>query len=235
MPATVIATSAAALTCDDVSVRAGRREVVSRFTWQHSAGGIAWLFGSNGSGKSSLLRVLAGFQRAASGQVRWTGNSQKVRFLTPAMSAPPELRVCDFIELVQSLARGTDSEELDSLLPKLADDTHRFRKLSTGEAKRLLLWSILRQHSQFESGDVTPPRSRSSRSPTSPSSARRPLILDEPYEHLSRDAKAVLTVLLQRWAKHSIVVIATNQDVPTRSQDTLLTLEGTRLEVGSVS
>jgi ATPase subunit of ABC transporter with duplicated ATPase domains len=226
MPAAVIATSTAALSCDDVSVRAGRREVVSRFTWRHRAGGIAWLFGSNGSGKSSLLRVLAGFERPATGHVRWA-SSERIHFLTPAMSAPPDVRVCDFVELARALARGTDSDELRSLLPKLADDTHRFGTLSTGEAKRLLLWSILRSEG--------PPGSRSSSSAKAPSPDSWPLVLDEPYEHLSRDAKAVLTVLLQRWAEHSVVVIATNQDVPMRSQDALLTLEGTRLEVGSVS
>lgn len=209
MPAAVIATPVA-LACVDVSVRAGGREVVSPFTWQHQAGGIAWLFGSNGSGKSSLVRVLAGFGRPAGGRVQWTGSPRRVHFLTPAMSGPPDVRVCDFVEFVQSMSNGPDNEELRLLLPSLVDDTNRFRTLSTGEAKRLLLWSILRQRPGV-------------------------LILDEPYEHLSRDAKAVLTVLLQRWAELSVVVIATNQDVPLRPQDTLLTLDGTRLEVGRVS
>lgn len=210
MPTPVSRALAAAVSCVDVSVRAGRREVVSRFTWQHQPGGIAWLFGSNGSGKSSLLRVLAGLQRPASGHVSWTGEATKINFLTPTMSAPAELRVSDFVELVRSLVSGNDNDDLRSLLQQLADDTSRFRTLSTGEAKRLLLWSVLRQDPQ-------------------------PLVLDEPYEHLSRDAKGVLTVLLQGWAEHSTVVVATNQDVPMRAQDALLTLNGTTLEVGNVS
>jgi heme exporter protein A len=208
MPATVTAASTALLSCVNVSVRAGQREVVSSFNWQHQSGGIAWLFGSNGSGKSSLLRVLAGFQLPASGHVHWTGEMSKVHFLTPDMSAPVDVRVCDFLDLVQSLGSGVDNAELQLLLPRLGHEGNRFRTLSTGEAKRFLLWSILRQ----------PPQ---------------PLILDEPYEHLSREAKAVLTVLLQRWAEQSIVVIATNQDVPMRPEDTLLTLDGTRLEVSN--
>jgi ABC-type transport system involved in cytochrome c biogenesis ATPase subunit len=234
MPAAVIATPTAALSCVDVAVRAGRREVVSRFTWQHQAGGIAWLFGTNGSGKSSLLRVLAGFQRPASGHVHWMHSGSRVHFLAPTMSAPPDVRICDFVEFAKSMASGADDEELWLLLPKFADDTTRFRTLSSGEAKRLLLWSILRQSRQPGS-EVDPPNSGSTSSPMRPGIGPRPLILDEPYEHLSRDAKAVLTALLQRWAAHAVVVIATNQEVPMQTQDTVLTLDGARLEVGRVS
>ena len=198
------------LTCIDVSVRAGRREVVAPFSWQHELGGVAWLFGSNGSGKSSLLRVLAGFQRPATGTLSWSVVPEKIFYFSPAISAPSDLRVCDFVALVQSISDTSHDEQLQLLLPPLTDMTNRFRTLSTGEAKRLLLWSILKQNPG-------------------------PLILDEPYEHLSRDVKPVLTTLLKRWADDAVVVVATNQDVPIQPNDAVLSLNGSRLEIANES
>jgi ATPase subunit of ABC transporter with duplicated ATPase domains len=111
---------------------------------------------------------------------------------------------------VESAAPGTENAHLEILRPRLINDDSRFRTLSTGEAKRILLWSMLRQKAG-------------------------PLILDEPYEHLSREGKTALSALLHSWAQHSVVVVATNQDVPMRPGDTQLTLNGTRLEVSGAA
>jgi ABC-type multidrug transport system ATPase subunit len=205
MPIAMIGEAVSVLVCSNVSIRAGRRVVVDLFSWVHRPGGIAWLMGANGSGKSSLLRVFAGWQQPTTGDAQWFGLlAGHVRYYAPTMSAPPRLRVSEFLGFVSQRLQD-DDPELTALRPVI-ETPIRFKNLSTGEAKRLLLWSLLRH----EAG---------------------PLILDEPYEHLARDARTALTHVLQRIACQSVVVVATNQDVPVRPEDTVLTLERATVEV----
>ncbi len=192
--------------CSNLGIRADR-SLLANFTWEHEPGGAAWLVGSNGSGKSSLLRVLAGWQTAASGSVAWTGVSAgRLHYFNPAMSAGGDLRVGDFTALIQAITPPTADANVAALLPDTVTARKRFGQLSTGEGKRILLWALLR-------------------------AGGGPLLLDEPYEHLSRDAKTVLTELLRARAAHDIVIVATNQEVPECDLDTLLTFNGDHIEV----
>ena len=195
--------------CQDLTIRNGRRTVLDSFSWSGHPGGITWLVGGNGAGKSSLLRVLAGWQTPAAGSVNWVGlGNARICHLTPAMGAAPDLRVSDFVRFIHdtSVSDAIDVY-LQALMPGSADLTRRFGTLSTGEAKRLLLWGMLQQPSG-------------------------PLVLDEPYEHLSRDAKAALTDILRRRSVRNVVIVATNQDVPDAESDSTLTFNGERIEVG---
>jgi ABC-type Mn2+/Zn2+ transport system ATPase subunit len=73
-------------------------------------------------------------------------------------------------------------------LPAVPSD-RLLTEVSTGEAKRILLHALLTRATE-----VT--------------------VLDEPYEHLSSAAKQALTHVLLERARNSIVVVATNQDIP---------------------
>ena len=191
-----------------VEIRAGRRRVlVSEFNWQHDAGAIAWLTGENGTGKSSLLRVLAGCRRPTSGTVTWRDNSKRIGYYTPAMQVATDLRVRDWVYLIESCSTVMEpSDAVAQLCPRVSG-YRRFRELSTGEAKRFLLWALLRP-------------------------MRGPLILDEPYEHLSREAKAALIEVLRLIAVTDVVVVATNQDVPLTPGEQLLSLDGSEIRIG---
>jgi iron complex transport system ATP-binding protein len=57
------------LSARDVSFRYGGRPVLSRVSFDISAGEVAILLGPNGAGKSTLLRLLSGTLRPASGEV----------------------------------------------------------------------------------------------------------------------------------------------------------------------
>ena len=73
-------------------------------------------------------------------------------------------------------------------------------RLSTGERKRLLLLGILSRPTQFT-------------------------FLDEPFEHLSPNAKARLTELLIERGRTGVVVVATNQEVPVAGDPIVMRLE----------
>jgi ATPase subunit of ABC transporter with duplicated ATPase domains len=193
------------IVCDSVEIMVSNRRLVRNFTWSRGPGGVSWFVGSNGSGKSSLLRVLAGWQRPSSGNIKWEGvKNQTVSFFNPEMHAPPDLIIADYIRFIKRRTGGAGAE---ALFPGTVDSHVRFSTLSTGEAKRLLLWGLLNV-------------------------GHAPLVLDEPYEHLSRDAKVALTAGLRERALTSVVLIATNQDVPFEAGDSVLTFENDFIEVG---
>ena len=53
--------------------RRGRRMLFRGLDLALPAGSLTWLRGTNGSGKTSLMRILAGLSHAAEGDVLWNG------------------------------------------------------------------------------------------------------------------------------------------------------------------
>lgn len=196
------------LAIDSLTIASRRGTLVSSFSWRVSTGRVCWLIGENGTGKSSLLRTIAGWQRPQSGRVVWTGiASECVHYYSPSMFIPPDVRVRDWIDYAKTMVPSVpSSDRVDQVYPQSAGLARRFGDLSTGESKRLMLWALLRPQ-------------------------EGPIIFDEPYEHLSRDAKRSMTDILRQIARKSIVIVATNQDIPMISGEQLLVLDGSRIEV----
>jgi ABC-type multidrug transport system ATPase subunit len=196
---------------DRVSLRRGRETLLTDFSWSHEQGTVAWLVGENGAGKSSLLRVLAGRLRPTTGQVRLLplGNERpRTVYYHPGMRLPPDATVADWQRLVAGLLGTERGDDGGPLMPPWASGDKRLPKLSTGEAKRLLLDALLRQHAGF-------------------------IFLDEPYEHLSEPARQTLTDLLLKRARDSVVIVATNQALPREaSGHPVVVLDGDRAILG---
>jgi ABC-type multidrug transport system ATPase subunit len=180
--------TAPALELRDLEVLAGMRRVAGPISLVHHTGAVLWLTGENGAGKSTLLRALA--QRA-----RYRGTligTPRLRrdalcYYAPTMHFSPCIHVADWLALHRRLQPERHTQT-DALLPTRAHGP--IDRLSTGEAKRLALWSVLRP-------------------------ARAYYVLDEPFEHLSPTAKTSLRNIIARLAVHSVVVVATNQEIPS--------------------
>ena len=54
-----------------LSCRRGRRLLFENLDIRMEPGSVTWLRGTNGSGKTSLMRILAGLSHAAEGEVTW--------------------------------------------------------------------------------------------------------------------------------------------------------------------
>ena len=67
-----------ALECDGLAVERGGRRLFEGLSFSLSAGEAAALTGPNGSGKTSLLRAVAGLLRPAAGEVAFSGDRGRI-------------------------------------------------------------------------------------------------------------------------------------------------------------
>lgn len=189
------------LTLNEVTVRRGSNLVVEGLDLELRPGGVFWVVGPNGAGKTSLLRVMAGLDRPRGGIVRRADAAgEPFRYFQSEMALPSSATVGDWERLVLALLPTGDAGPRSPLWPEIGD-RRRVGRLSTGERKRLLLDALFR----------------------CPGS----LLLDEPFEHLSPDAKGHLVRLLEARARTNVVVVATNQATGRARRD-----GGIRLEAG---
>ena len=170
----------------EVSVTVGARVLLKDVTWQVGPGDRIGVIGVNGSGKTHLLRLLAGTLAPSSGTVE-IGQTVRSAYLSQEVTElPGSLRV---VEAVQDVASSAVLGGVEMSAGQLAE---RFGfagssqwtpvgELSGGERRRLQLLRLL----------LTEPNV---------------LLLDEPTNDLDTDTLAALEDLLDSWAGTLVVV-----------------------------
>lgn len=136
----------AGLLADSLGVSRGGRLLIDGLSFELEAGQAALITGPNGSGKTSLLRVLAGLAPPASGSVTWAAT--EVRRLAPESRAEiayrghlnglkKDLTVRENLEFHRSL-NGSEApiDELVGTLGLAAVSGQRLRYLSAGQRRR---------------------------------------------------------------------------------------------------
>ncbi|WP_103062391.1 ATP-binding cassette domain-containing protein [Actinomyces qiguomingii] len=161
----------------DVTVRRGRRTVLSNFTLTVRRGEIVAVVGSNGAGKSTLLQACAGLLRTSSGRVERTerfGYAPQLDALAPLLTVDEHLRLFGVLDgASQSRAVPTGHQILHRLgwRPNGSQIT---RTLSGGTQQKLNL-----ALAQLASPEL--------------------LLLDEPYQGLDALAYEDLWTLISAW------------------------------------
>jgi heme exporter protein A len=100
------------LECSALAVRRGRRTVLSGVDLALHAGAAIHLAGPNGSGKTSLLRVLAGLAAPGAGHVRRHG---VCAFVPEKVALAPALRCREWLAAMRGL-RGLQATDWRSAL-----------------------------------------------------------------------------------------------------------------------
>lgn len=188
------------LEAEGLACRRGGRLLLEAVDWRLAPGDALLLKGANGSGKSSLLRLLAGFLRPAAGRLRY-GDSDVFSDLPEWRSLlhligyqdglKPSLTVAENLAAVTALLGGTRAALAAALdrfgLADLADTPARF--LSSGQRRRAGLARLV--------------------------AAPRPIwLLDEPATGLdTKNRKRLEALIDEHRAAGGIAVVASHGDV----------------------
>ncbi len=175
------------LDAEDVSLRFGAQPLLDHVTWRLGPGDRVALVGVNGSGKTSLLRVLTGELAPMAGEVQ-RGQTVKLAFLSQdTAEVPGHLRVLESLEAIRGRATLSGGQEITA---GMLCDRFGFRgekaftavaDLSGGERRRLQLMRLLMGEPNV-------------------------LVLDEPTNDLDIDTLTALEDLLDGWPGTLIVV-----------------------------
>ncbi|MGZ0153328.1 ATP-binding cassette domain-containing protein [Kribbella sp. WER1] len=177
-----------------VSKRYGRREILTDVDLHLNAGELVALIGANGSGKSTVLRLLVGLSHPSAGSVeraaRVVGYVPDVFASHDRLSAAAYLRHLGRIRgLSTQAARDRSHELLERLALSGGSDTP-MRKLSKGNAHKVAVAQAL----------LDPPEL---------------LVLDEPWSGLDAATHSTLRELLTETAGQGAAVVFTEHSAET--------------------
>lgn len=148
------------LTVSDLSFRVGNRVVLDALNFSIGAG-VVWIRGPNGTGKTSLLKLLGGALTANRGEIRLCGLSlpgmtarerEAVFLCTDDLPRLPWLTAGELVAVYASIYPGIDKAALDAtldsfkLIPVLNTS---IETLSLGERRKLHLAVALSVNSRL--------------------------------------------------------------------------------------
>lgn len=135
------------LEAEELACWRGERAVFAGLSFRLAPRGALLLTGANGTGKSSLLRLLAGLIPAAEGRLLWdgedaladrVGHARRLRYLSHADALKPSLTARENLSFFARLWGGDPEPALAALgLAELGDLPARV--LSSGQKRRLAL------------------------------------------------------------------------------------------------
>jgi heme exporter protein A len=186
------------LSARSLACRRGRRLLFSGIDLRLGRGSISRLRGANGSGKTSLLRILAGLSQPFEGQVSWEGRPldaqarANIVYVGHANALKDDLTLAENLAYLGGLAGDFDAARRGELALECLGLASRrnaaVRTLSQGQRRRGALARLAL--------DELP----------------RTWLLDEPYEALDPASAATLSALIEAHAgRGGAVMLASHQ------------------------
>ena len=196
--------SSSRLQGSDLSCVRDDRVLFEELCFELNSGQVLLLEGENGSGKTSLLRILCGFREPDAGQVWWCGNAindsqyyDDMAYVGHLDGVKKELTVLENLKV--SLALGQSGEySIAQALAKvqLADfDDALVQTLSAGQKRRLSLVRLLITHNTL-------------------------WILDEPFTSLDKQGISLIESLMtEHCNKGGMIILTSHHDIALPSVD----------------
>lgn len=192
------------ITADNLTVRLGRRDILSRLNMHLTEGAIHGIVGINGAGKTTLLRTLYGLLRPTSGSVTRNGrplNRREMALLETEPAFYEGMTGRDLLDLTAHYHPSSDPEPYLRLFALPADE--QVDNWSTGMKRKLALSSVLMQRKEV-------------------------VLLDEPFNGLDMESLYVTRQLLSRRRAEGATLVVTSHLMEPLAElcDDLFVLDG---------
>lgn len=165
------------LTAEQITKSFTERKLLDHVSFSLQEGEKAGVIGINGTGKTTLLKILAGLEEPDEGEVV-LANHVIVRYLPQDPQFPPDRTVLEWaLEAARGHGEAWDVEgETKAMLTRLGAGNYsqKIGELSGGQKKRLALAAVL-----LAPADI--------------------LVLDEPTNHLDNEMADWLEDYLKKW------------------------------------
>ena len=153
------ASDGAAIETEHLDLHYGHRRALNALSLRIPHGGIHAIVGANGAGKSSLFRILLGFQSPTGGRARILGKDSdtltaadrgRIGFVNEEHSLPAWLRVREVTAMQRRLYPRWDEQRYRSIVGHFhVDPAQRVRELSRGERAGVNLAMALAQQPEL--------------------------------------------------------------------------------------
>lgn len=200
------------LSADGLTLFRGERLLFKGLSFALNPGGMLLLEGQNGSGKTSLMRAIAGLIEFEDGDVMWDGKpvrSNRPAFYGSLVWMQHRVGFKADLTLVENLRfeshlRAQSDEDFDEVLDRLEIARLKrlpLRSLSAGQQRRVALARMLL--------------------------SRVPLwLMDEPFTNLDRQGrKLVMDVTTEHLERGGMCIMAAHQDVEIGGNVTKIVLQ----------
>lgn len=192
------------ITADNLTVRLGRRDILSRLNMHLTEGAIHGIVGINGAGKTTLLRTLYGLLRPTSGSVTRNGrplNRREMALLETEPAFYEGMTGRDLLDLTAHYHPSSAPEPYLGLFALPADEP--VDNWSTGMKRKLALSSVLMQRKEV-------------------------VLLDEPFNGLDMESLYVTRQLLSRRRAEGATLVVTSHLMEPLAElcDDLFVLDG---------
>ena len=192
------------ITADNLTVRLGRRDILSRLNMHLTEGAIHGIVGINGAGKTTLLRTLYGLLRPTSGSVTRNGrplNRREMALLETEPAFYEGMTGRDLLDLTAHYHPSSDPEPYLRRFALPADEP--VDNWSTGMKRKLALSSVLMQRKEV-------------------------VLLDEPFNGLDMESLYVTRQLLSRRRAEGATLVVTSHLMEPLAElcDDLFVLDG---------
>ena len=179
----------------------GTQTVISDVSGIFYPGKIYGFVGRNGSGKTMLMRVIAGLVNPSSGQLMFDGKNRvdadpNIGIMIENASLYLELSGRENLRLLASIRKRATNEEIDQAIRRVGlepEDKRTFRKYSLGMKQRLMLAQAIMEQPEV-------------------------LLLDEPTNAIDRKGVELVHQIMNEEAQRgAVVLLASHVDYDIRS------------------